>query len=142
MARDWSFFRALTSNMEMALAKTDLSIAAQYAKLDSNRARGRAIFRAISDEWHLTVKHWLAISRQKTLLEGESRAGAHDPQSAAVPRSAQSPAGGTDQAASGGQGRRGGRRAREAGHPSDDQRTLRGAAQHRLSASEPARSNG
>jgi phosphoenolpyruvate carboxylase len=70
MARDWSFFRALTSNMEMALAKTDLSIAAQYAKLDSDRARGRAIFRAISDEWHLTVKHWLAISRQKTLLEG------------------------------------------------------------------------
>jgi len=69
MARDWSFFRALTSNMEMALAKTDLSIAAQYAKLDSDRARGRAIFRAISDEWDLTVKHWLAISRQKTLLE-------------------------------------------------------------------------
>ena len=69
MARDWSFFRALTSNMEMALAKTDLSIAGQYAKLDSDRARGRAIFRAISDEWDLTVKHWLAISRQKTLLE-------------------------------------------------------------------------
>ena len=69
MARDWPFFRALTSNMEMALAKTDLAIAAQYAKLDSDRARGRAIFRAISDEWDLAVKHWLAISQQKTLLE-------------------------------------------------------------------------
>jgi phosphoenolpyruvate carboxylase len=69
MARDWPFFHALTSNMEMALAKTDLSIAARYAKLAANKARGRAIFRAISDEWTLTVKHWLAISGQKSLLE-------------------------------------------------------------------------
>ncbi|HQR21860.1 MAG TPA: phosphoenolpyruvate carboxylase, partial [Burkholderiaceae bacterium] len=69
MAREWPFFQALTSNMEMALAKTDLSIAARYAKLATNPARGRAIFRAISDEWKLTVKHWLAISGQRVLLE-------------------------------------------------------------------------
>ena len=31
--------------------------------------RGRAIFARICDEWHLTVKHWLAISGQRTLLE-------------------------------------------------------------------------
>jgi phosphoenolpyruvate carboxylase len=69
MAREWPFFHALTSNMEMALAKTDLSIAARYAKLASNGPRGRAIFRSISDEWALTVKHWLAISGQRALLE-------------------------------------------------------------------------
>jgi phosphoenolpyruvate carboxylase len=69
MARDWPFFHALTSNMEMALAKTDLSIAARYAKLASHQARGRTFFRSISDEWTLTVKHWLAISGQRALLE-------------------------------------------------------------------------
>ena len=69
MAHEWPFFHALTSNMEMALAKTDLSIAARYARLASNPARGRAIFRAIQDEWALTVKHWLAISGQRALLE-------------------------------------------------------------------------
>jgi phosphoenolpyruvate carboxylase len=69
MAREWPFFHALTSNMEMALAKTDLSIAARYARLAANPARGRAIFRAISAEHALTIKHWLAISGQRALLE-------------------------------------------------------------------------
>jgi phosphoenolpyruvate carboxylase len=69
MARGWPFFRALTSNMEMTLAKSDLAIAARYAGLAAHRKRGRAIFARICDEWHLTVKHWLAISGQRTLLE-------------------------------------------------------------------------
>jgi phosphoenolpyruvate carboxylase len=69
MAREWPFFQALTSNMEMALAKTDLSIAARYARLASNPSRGRAIFRAISAEWALAIRHWLAISGQRSLLE-------------------------------------------------------------------------
>jgi phosphoenolpyruvate carboxylase len=69
MAREWPFFHALTSNMEMALAKTDLSIAARYARLASNPARGRAIFRTLSAEHALTIRHWLAISGQRALLE-------------------------------------------------------------------------
>jgi phosphoenolpyruvate carboxylase len=69
MAREWPFFRALASNMEMTLAKTDLAIAARYARLARQRSHGQAIFRRIADEWRLTVKHWLAISGQRTLLE-------------------------------------------------------------------------
>jgi phosphoenolpyruvate carboxylase len=69
MLDDWPFFRALTSNMEMVLAKTDLGIARRYARLAANRRRGAAIFAAIEQEWNLTVRHWLAISRQRSVLE-------------------------------------------------------------------------
>ena len=65
----WSFFCALTSNMEMVLSKTDLAIAGRYAALAKDRVRGRVIFAAIRNEWALTMKHWLAISGQKQLLE-------------------------------------------------------------------------
>lgn len=65
----WPFFRALTSNMEMVLAKSDLAIGSRYAKMASNPKQSRIIFEQIKNEWDLTLKHWLAISRQKTLLE-------------------------------------------------------------------------
>jgi phosphoenolpyruvate carboxylase len=69
MVVDWPFFRALTSNMEMVLAKIDLGIAERYAQLAANKAQGRAIFAAIRAEHRLTLKHWLAVSGQKQLLE-------------------------------------------------------------------------
>jgi phosphoenolpyruvate carboxylase len=69
MLAQWPFFRALTSNMEMVLAKTDIGIGSRYAQLASDRKRGAAIFAAIQDEWKLTVRHWLAISGQRGLLE-------------------------------------------------------------------------
>jgi len=69
MLARWPFFRALTSNMEMVLAKTDLAIGGRYAALARDRARGRVIFAAIRDEWSLTMRHWLALSGQKHLLE-------------------------------------------------------------------------
>ena len=69
MVGQWPFFRALTSNMEMVLAKIDLGIAERYAQLSSNKALGRRIFAAIRAEHRLTLKHWLAISEQKQLLE-------------------------------------------------------------------------
>ncbi|MCK6435345.1 MAG: phosphoenolpyruvate carboxylase, partial [Aquabacterium sp.] len=56
-------------NMEMVLAKSDLAVASRYARLAADKKRGQAIFAAIRDEWKLTMKHWLAISGQKLLLE-------------------------------------------------------------------------
>jgi phosphoenolpyruvate carboxylase len=69
MHAHWPFFRALASNMEMALAKADLAVAGRYAQLASDPKRGRAIFATIRREYELTVKHWLAISGQRALLE-------------------------------------------------------------------------
>jgi phosphoenolpyruvate carboxylase len=69
MLARWPFFRALTSNMEMVLAKTDQAVAGRYAQLAADPTRGRAIFGRIRDEYRLTLKHWLAISGQRKLLE-------------------------------------------------------------------------
>jgi len=69
MLDEWPFFRALTSNLEMVLAKTDLGIASRYAQLAADRKRGAAIFAAIEQEWKLTLRHWLAISGQRNVLD-------------------------------------------------------------------------
>ncbi|MFN9211906.1 MAG: phosphoenolpyruvate carboxylase, partial [Betaproteobacteria bacterium] len=69
MLAAWPAFRTLMSNLEMVLAKSDLAIAGRYAELAADRKRAQAIFAAIRDEWRLTVKHWLAVSGQRTLLE-------------------------------------------------------------------------
>jgi len=69
MQREWPFFRALLSNMQMVLAKSDLAIAGRYAKLASDRRRAAAIFSTIRDEWRLTLRHLLAITGQKQLLD-------------------------------------------------------------------------
>jgi phosphoenolpyruvate carboxylase len=56
MYRDWPFFRALLSNMDMALAKTDLALARRYAELVPDRAMARRLFGVLESEWTRTVK--------------------------------------------------------------------------------------
>ena len=57
MAREWPFFlRAAHRTWRWHWRRPIWSIAARYAKLASNRARGRSLFRCISDEWALTGK--------------------------------------------------------------------------------------
>ena len=51
MHRTWPFFRTLTSNMDMVLAKTDLGLAARYLELCTDRRLARRIFGAIEAEW-------------------------------------------------------------------------------------------
>lgn len=69
MAQSWPFFRALTSNMEMVLAKTDLAIGSRYLQLAADKVKGARIFGAIRAEYERTVRHWLAISGQRAMLE-------------------------------------------------------------------------
>src|SRR5581483_10375507 len=65
----WSFFRALLSNMDMVLAKSDLHIASRYAELVHDRALRERIFGRIQAEMHKTLEHLFAITGQRELLE-------------------------------------------------------------------------
>ena len=56
MHRDWPFFRALLSNMDMVLAKTDLALARRYAELAPDREMARRLFGVLESEWTRTVK--------------------------------------------------------------------------------------
>ena len=58
----WPFFRAMLSNLDMVLAKTDLGIAGRYAELVPDRALGEAVFRRIEAEWHAARKQLFAIT--------------------------------------------------------------------------------
>ena len=69
MYRDWPFFRALLSNMDMLLAKSDISIASRYAELVADAGLRDGIFGRIQAEWQQTVRHLLAITGQAELLE-------------------------------------------------------------------------
>lgn len=69
MYREWPFFRSMLSNMDMLLAKSDASIASRYAELVADTALRDGIFGRIQAEWHQTVRHLLAITGQRELLE-------------------------------------------------------------------------
>jgi phosphoenolpyruvate carboxylase len=65
MAREWPFFSALLSNLDMVLAKSDLGIAARYAALAPARSGGQALFKLIREEW-------LRTSRSLALITGHT----------------------------------------------------------------------
>jgi phosphoenolpyruvate carboxylase len=69
MHREWPFFRAMLSNMDMVLAKTDISIAERYADLATDAKVRKAIFGRIKDELEASIRWILAITGQKELLE-------------------------------------------------------------------------
>jgi phosphoenolpyruvate carboxylase len=69
MHRDWPFFRALLSNIQMALFKGEMNIAHEYTRLASNRAQAEAIYTRIRDEYWRTVTQVLHICGIHQLLE-------------------------------------------------------------------------
>ena len=70
MYRQWPFFRALLSNMDMVLAKSDLALASRYAELVPDAKLRKRIFATIEAEWHLTVEALQAITGEKQRLAG------------------------------------------------------------------------
>jgi phosphoenolpyruvate carboxylase len=56
MYREWPFFRALLSNMDMVLAKTDLALARRYTELAPDAELARRLFNTLEAEWNRTTK--------------------------------------------------------------------------------------
>ncbi len=68
MGREWPFFRAMLSNMEMLLAKADLTVAARYKELLGNAALADAVFDRIRGEFETTVAALFEICGQNAFL--------------------------------------------------------------------------
>jgi phosphoenolpyruvate carboxylase len=70
MYRNWPFFRALLSNLDMVLAKSDLALASRYAGLIADTRLRKRIFGAIEAEWHRTVDALQLITGERQRLAG------------------------------------------------------------------------
>ena len=69
MWREWPFFRAMLSNLDMLLAKADLSVAAGYRDLLADKRLGEAIFARIRGEFDATVAALFRITGSGAFLE-------------------------------------------------------------------------
>jgi phosphoenolpyruvate carboxylase len=69
MYREWPFFRALLSNMDMVLAKSNIAIASRYSKLVEDEGLRDAIFPRLRREWENSIQTLLAITKQQSLLD-------------------------------------------------------------------------
>jgi phosphoenolpyruvate carboxylase len=69
MYREWPFFQALLSNMDMVMAKSDIAIASRYAELVKDAALRDAIFARLRAEWYDSVAAVLEIMGQHELLQ-------------------------------------------------------------------------
>jgi phosphoenolpyruvate carboxylase len=68
MHRQWPFFRALLSNLDMVIAKSDLGIAARYVELVEDKRLGKRIFALIQAEWLHTNQALALITGEKQRL--------------------------------------------------------------------------
>ena len=71
MHAHWPFFQVTLDNLEMVLAKSDLTIAERYARLVEDREVGDQLFGRIEAEWQRTHDRLLAITGQSRLLESK-----------------------------------------------------------------------
>jgi len=69
MAASWPFFQSMLDNMEMVLAKSDMSIARRYATLVADRALADTLFNRIESAWKTAHDTLLDITGQTRLLE-------------------------------------------------------------------------
>jgi phosphoenolpyruvate carboxylase len=72
MYRQWPFFRALLSNMDMVLAKSDLALGALYSELVADPALRARVFSAIEAEWQRTTDALYRITGDRQRLAHNS----------------------------------------------------------------------
>ena len=68
MFNDWPFFNSLLSNTQMALFKSEMSIAAEYAQLCEDKDTGNRIYKLINEEYQRCCKQILDISSNEKLI--------------------------------------------------------------------------
>ena len=75
MGREWPFFRALLSNMDMVLAKSDLALARRYAELVPDARLRKQVFAAIEAEWQRTADalSWITGHQERLADNGALR---------------------------------------------------------------------
>ncbi|MCS6786557.1 MAG: phosphoenolpyruvate carboxylase [Thiobacillaceae bacterium] len=69
MYQQWPFFRTLLSNAQMALAKADMDIAAEYAALCRDARIGREVHALIAEEYRRSCRQILHVAGATRLLE-------------------------------------------------------------------------
>ncbi|MET0010015.1 MAG: phosphoenolpyruvate carboxylase, partial [Candidatus Thiodiazotropha sp. 6PLUC4] len=69
MYQEWPFFQALLNNAQMALSKTNMTIARKYANLCLDKPSRKLIFNEIEAEYDLTCKEILSIAEIDELLD-------------------------------------------------------------------------
>ncbi|MBL4852083.1 MAG: phosphoenolpyruvate carboxylase [Gammaproteobacteria bacterium] len=68
MYQDWPFFRALLSNIQMALFKSNMIIAQEYMKLAHDQNTAGDIFKSIKTEYDRTIRSILEITKNDKLI--------------------------------------------------------------------------
>jgi phosphoenolpyruvate carboxylase len=68
MYENWPFFRAMISNIQMALYKTDLHIGAAYTELGQNQSQAQEVYQQIADEHNRAVEAVLNVSGNEYLM--------------------------------------------------------------------------
>ncbi len=69
MYQKWPFFRALLSNVQMALFKAQMDIAKEYAGLWKDHKRSLEIYQMIADEYYRTSKEVLSVAGLDALMD-------------------------------------------------------------------------
>jgi phosphoenolpyruvate carboxylase len=69
MRETWPFVRTTLDNIEMVLAKSDMSISARYAELVEDEAARKHLFGRVRDEWNRTHDRLMEITGEAHLLE-------------------------------------------------------------------------
>ena len=67
----WPFFQTLIANAQLTMCKADMSIARVYASLVTDKRIREKILTRIADEFQLTERAVLVVTRQSKLLENE-----------------------------------------------------------------------
>ncbi|CAG7652775.1 Phosphoenolpyruvate carboxylase [Paenibacillus solanacearum] len=69
MYKQWSFFKSLIDNLQMALAKADLLISKEYSKMINDQQIAERIYNLIEEEYKKTSALILQITGQQEILD-------------------------------------------------------------------------